>query len=453
MRALNSLAVVGLVASLLMSTAVGCTADSTEEVSSTGSDALKAPVGDPSIAIEWDAKTFQVDPLPSVNRSLALVHIAQFDAVNAITKKYVPWGGIQPAVSSSASKEAAAVQAAYRVLLNRYGGGNSPSPTTAQQAVRDKIVPLRTAHLAAIADGQAKTDGIAVGDAVGGAVLGARATDNYSLPNPTTYSEVGSDPENGTDPDDYQLTPPGFVNPVNQLASQWKPFAMNTADQFRPEPPPAITDGKFTKDFNEVKEVGRACPDPNNCARTPEQTAIANFFIELSGPAMFRLARTVVGNEKFDLDTAVRFFAHLAIANADGVQSVFDAKYTYDFVRPITAIRNAAADGNPDTDAEAGWTPHLVTPNHPEYSAGHPCITNSMVQVFEKYFGQNYAFDATSTSSPVILHFGSFQQLADTVQDARIWGGIHYRNSVEVAGRQGRAVGKWVLASQLQPVE
>lgn len=425
-------AIFTLVATGCATTASETAVTETESVDSTASS-LRWRTGNPKVVVDWDALVFQLDATGGVTRSLALVHLAQFDAVNSISGRYKAYLTSE-AAPAGANADAAAVAAAARILGLRY---TTPTAVTA-------INTLRTSSLAAIPDGQGKDDGIALGETVAQALWNARLTDKYNLPNPATYAA-------GTDPDDYQLTPPNFLNPVNQLAGQWVPFALQSASQFRPEPPPALSSRKFERDFDEVKTVGGPCPDPNVCARTPAQTEVAQFFVEQSHPAFFRLARTIVTNEQLSIEDATRFFAHLSLAMVDGVQSVFEAKYTYNFVRPVTAIRNAASDGNPDTVADPTWLPGLTTtPQHPEYPAGHPWISNSMLSVFKAYFGPHYPVALTSTTKPgVTLNFSSWKDISDTIEDARVWAGFHYRNTDEVSSRQGKKVGKYVLDNYL----
>lgn len=438
MRVFGRLQVLGLGILLLGASAAGCSsADEGTAATAEGrvgetKEALRWSHGSPAIVVDWDARLFAIDPTPAKDRMLAIMHLAMFDAVNSIYRDYEPYKYLETTPEGT-SAEAAAAQAAYRVLIRRY-----PAAAAAIEA-------QRTASLATVADGQPKTDGITLGDKVANQLFDFRSTDKYSLPNPL-YTP-------GPDPDDYKPTPPGFVNPVNQNASIWVPFAVETADQFRPGPPKAITSRQFTKDYNEVKSIGVACPDPTACARTPEQTSIAQFFIEQAHPLMFRAARGIVTREGFSLYDAARLFAYLSLAQIDAAQTVFDSKYAYNLLRPVTAIRQGETDGNPRTAGDAAWTPLLVTPPHPEYGAGHPWVSGALIVVMKAFFGEHYPLDMTSATSPYVLHIDRWKDFAESSADARVWGGIHYRTTTEISIRQGKKVGKYIVKNYLRRAE
>lgn len=437
MRVFGRLQVLGLGILLLGVSTAGCSSAGESTASAEGtvaetSEALRWSHGSPAIVVDWDAFLFGLDPTPAKDRMLAIMHLAQFDAVNSIYRDYDAYKFLE-ATPAGTSAEAAAVQAAYRVLIRRY-----PASAAAIEA-------RRTASLATVADGPSKTDGITLGDKVGNQLFDLRATDKYSLPNPVYVP--------GTEADDYKLTPPGFVNPVNQNADLWVPFAVASPDQFRPGPPKAITSRQFTKDYIEVKTIGAACPDPTVCARTPEQTSITQFFIEQAHPLLFRAARGIVTREGFSLYDATRLFAYLSLAEIDAAQTVFDSKYAYDFLRPVTAIRQGETDGNPQTAGDPAWTPLLVTPPHPEYGAGHPWVSGALLVVLKAYFGEHYPLDLTSSTSPYVLHIDRWSDFADDCANARVWGGIHYRTTTEVSGRQGKKVGKYIVKNYLRRAE
>jgi hypothetical protein len=424
MRTISWLSRAALCATTVLTThLVGCSAGAEPDADAENVATAEAAVtvASPAIAVDWNRLALQVDP---AQRTVTIVHLAMFDAINAIEGEYEPYSYRAPA-PRGASSAAAAVQAAYRALI---------SLVPAQAAA---IEAQRTASLATIPDGPSKTSGIAVGDAVGAAIVAQRSTDKYNLPNPVYVP--------GTGPDDYQLTPPGFVNPIQQNAGLWTPFALKSADQFRGNGPPNITSGKFASDFNEVKTKGVACPDPTACPRTPAETDVARFFIELPWQQLFRVARDAATAEGFDLYTAARFFALLGIAQADAQQSVFETKYHYNFLRPVTAIRQAATDGNPATDADPTWNSLLPAPPHPEYPSAHAVIQFAMVQVFEEFLGRHYGFDVTSTTSPTPRHFSSFEEIGDLGKEARILGGIHFREAVEDGEKQGIKVGDYIV--------
>lgn len=433
MRLIGRLQALGLGILVLGITTSGCASaaapESDEGTVAETSEALRWNHGSPAIVVDWDALLFTIDPTPGKDRMLAIMHLSMFDAVNSIYRDYDAYKYLETAPAGT-SAEAAATQAAYRVLIRRY-----PAAAAAIEA-------QRTASLATVPDGTSKNDGITLGDTVANKLFDFRATDKYNLPNPI-YTP-------GTGADDYQLTPPGFVNPVNQNVDLFLPFAVESPDQFRPGPPNAITSKKFAQDYNEVKVIGQACPDPTACARTPEQTSIATFFIEQAHPLLFRAARRIVTTEGFSLYDATRLFAYLTLAEIDAAQTVFDSKYEYDFLRPVTAIRQGETDGNPGTAGDPTWTPLLVTPPHPEYGAGHPWVSGALLVVMRSFFGEHYPIDLTSSTSPYVLHIERWSDFADNVANARVWGGIHYRNTVEVSARQGKKVGRYVVRNYLR---
>jgi hypothetical protein len=254
----------------------------------------------------------------------------------------------------------------------------------------------------------------------------------------------------GTEPGDYQLTPPNFPAPVNTGAGLWTPFAMTSASQFRPNGPPALHTGRYAKELEEVRALGTADP----LLRTPEQDLIANWHREQGQFQLNRIAREAVTGGTFDLLTSARLFALLNVATMDAVQSVFEAKYVYDFWRPITAIRGADTDGNRATAADPTWAPFLgVTPPHPEYPAAHAVVHAAGVTVLEAFLGHHYSFDATSATVPGAVR--SFDSLAALLEDAklgRVYGGIHFRSALDEGARQGKKLGQWVLKTVLEPL-
>ncbi len=429
----------GFSVALLTVSVAGCSADATSEKLTSHESALTHwTTGSPKHVVDWDSAAFAL-PGPLQARTLAILHPAQFDAINSIVRRYEPFKFQEPA-SANASTEAAAIQAAYRVILRV-----NPAGAATYDA-------LRASGLATIPDGPTKDEGVAVGDAVGNAMFESRVGDGSALP-PPPYTPLDG-------PQYYQLTPPNFAQPVNTGLSAVRPFTLLSADQFLPPPPraqeePILHDPTWTRDFNEVKTVGRFCSDPNDCPRTVEQHNVARFFNELAHQTFFRMARKLATEEQMSLYDAARFFSHLALANYDGSIGCFQGKYAYNMVRPVTAIRNAANDGNAETEAEANWLPGLtVTPNHPEYPAGHGYISGSMLPVMEAYFGQTHSVDLTSNSAQdVVLHFDRWSDMQDAITNARVWAGFHYRTTMEISGTWGNKVGKWVVNNTMRKVD
>jgi hypothetical protein len=375
------------------------------------------------LVTDWQLTTLAVQ-VPANIRTLAMVHIAMFDALNSVTPLYHPYAVSLPG-AGSASPEAAAAAAAYGVLIRLL---------PAQQLALDAAL---AASLATVPDGPAKAEGLAIGDAVADAIYMLRLDDGIPTPGPP-YVPGGA-------PGDYQLTPPNFMAPVNTGAGSQTPFAMTGASQFRPNGPPRLSSHRYAWELEEVRLLGTADPT----MRTEEQNLIADWHREQF--ALNRVARAAVAEIGFDLLTSARLFALLNIAMADAVISVFEAKYVYDFWRPITAIRAADIDGNRATAADPTWAPYLViTPPHPEYPAAHAVVTGAAATVLERFLGHHYGFTTTSATAPGERFFEDLASYVEDVKLARIYGGIHFRTALEEGAKQGKKVGKWVLKTQLR---
>ena len=293
--------------------------------------------------LEWNALAVEATRVARLSpnaqtRALAMVHGAVFDAVNGIEGGYAPYLVTRHA-PSWASEEAAAAVAAHDVLV-----GLMP----AQQATLDTAL---ASSLAAVPDGRAEDAGVAYGKLVAGRMLAERADDGST--DVVTYVP-------GTGPDDWQPTPPSNAAAALPQWATVEPFGINSPDQFRADPPPAITSPEFTAAFNQMKAIGAA----NSTTRTAEQTDIARFWAGPSGtvqpPGHWNsIARGVAGAQGNSLAQNARMFALLNIGMADALITAWDTKYEYSFVRPVTAIRNADNDGNPDTAADPAWSPLL----------------------------------------------------------------------------------------------
>ena len=380
------------------------------------------------VVTDWNLHTFASGG-PQGQRTLAMVHLAMFDAMNAVAPRYRPYLNL-PAPPDGTLAEAAGASAAHGVLVRLF-----PAQAAALGA---KLA----ASLAALPDGPGKTDGVVYGDMVAQALYDARLADNILAPGPV-YVSTG-------EPGNYQLTTPGPPQPVNSGAPSWIPFAMTSASQFRPGPPPELTSVRYARDVNETREWGGTVSVFRSAA--DDQTAL--WMTEQSPFSLNRVARAEVATDGRDALAHARLFALLNVAFADAATAVFDAKYTYLRWRPMTAIRNADLDDNDRTALDAGWSPFLATPPHPEYPAAHGTVTTAGTRVLERYFGQHYAFDATSPAVPgVVRTYESFDAFAEDAGNARIFGGMHYRDSIEVGQRQGKSVGNWVMGNYLQPLE
>jgi hypothetical protein len=354
---------------------------------------------------------------------MAIVHTAMFDAINSIEGGYKPYHAKVTAPQGS-SPEAAAVAAAHAALVKLF-----PELKT--------MLDAEYANSLASLPDSGKQAGIAVGEKVAAEILAFRNSD-------------GSDAPNKIRP----VTTPGtYVVTSLPLATDWstvKPWAMEKSSQFRPGPPPALTSSDWARDYNEIRTLGAK----NSTIRTPEQTTMARFWI-ITGPASWDpMVRELAASPNRKLIENARLFALVEMAAADAYISVFDAKYTFNFWRPITAIRNGDLGGNKDVAREEDWQPLIETPMHPEYPCAH-CITSAAVaSVLEAEFGTNpVVLSMKSPTAPgVVRTWTSFKDYTDEVSAARVYGGIHYRNSTMVGQAMGRKIGELVVNNNLKPV-
>jgi hypothetical protein len=362
-------------------------------------------------------------------RTLAMLHAAIFDAVNSVDHSYKPYA-IDLQAPTGASPEAAAAAAAHRVLVTLI-------PT--QLANLDAAY---VASLAAIPDGSSKTDGITVGETVAAGILALRSADGSSLNLPYTQPPA---------PGVWQPTPPGFLPAAAVAWGDVTPFTLRSGTQFLSEGPPALTDEAYTADFNEVKSLGAI----NSTARTPDQTEAAQFWLENSDLTWNLIARLAANANQNSLSQNARLFALLNLAAADALISGYKTKYTYNFWRPITAIRAADTDGNDDTTADPTWTPLAVTPAHPDYISNHAVYSAAAANVLALVFADdNFDFSISTSTSPngAVRSYHSFSQAANECGLARIWVGYHFHTAVRHGLSQGKQIGRFAFEHYLKPV-
>ena len=364
-------------------------------------------------------------------RNFSILHAAIFDAVNNIDPDFSPYLVRLGDVPRHASEIAAADQAAHDVLVSLYPTFQASLDTELQQ------------DLTQLPDGDRKADGIAVGQAVASQLLAARANDGANATQPPYVP--------GTQPGDYQLTPPNFA-PAD--FTQWPnvtPFALKQADEFRPGPPPALTSDLYTKVFNEVKDLGII----DSTTRTADQTQIGEFWNGNIQDFWNEIAQTAALAHHLNLEHSARLFALLNISLADTAIAFFEAKYTYNFWRPVTAIQLAGTDGNPLTDPNTTWSPLSVkTAPDPSYPGAHSAISEASATVLSFYFGDSFTFDVTSESLPgVTRHFSSFSAAAQEAGLSRIYAGQHFRTDHRAGKNLGRRVAQSIDNRILAPEE
>jgi hypothetical protein len=362
------------------------------------------------------AKMFQAESFIYMGYESAAV----YDAVNSIDHRYQPYA-VRVHAPRGASPEAAAAAAAYTILSNYL---------PAQQSTFDAAYAT---SLATIPDGQAKLDGIDVGTHVATALISLRADDGRN-------AAITFTPTPG--PGVWRPTPPGFAAAQTPWVGQMRPFLLRNAGQFLPGPPPALTSARYARDYNEIKAMGSS----TSTVRTPEQTSVALFWSANVNVQYNGEFRRLVQQNGLGLDDAVRLFAMGNLIGADSLIACMNAKYTYGFWRPVTAIPAGDTDGNPATAADPTWTPLLTTPNHPEYPAAHGCLTSAEASVFAAFFHtRDINIDLDSSVTGTTRHFATVDDLRTEIVNARLWGGLHFRNSSEVGVRLGRRVAGWAL--------
>jgi hypothetical protein len=345
-----------------------------------------------------------------------------FEAVNAMERRYSSYR-LNLTAARNVSKEAAAATAAHAVLIALH--------PDEQEAVNAAL----QASLAAVPEGDAKVAGVAFGKKVAAEILAMRAKDGATAPEsyrPQTVAGV------------YVPT----VIPAGSTYGRVTPWFMSSGSQFRPAPPPVLSSATWARDVNEIRDFGGSA----NSKRTAEQTDIGRFWFVTGPQAWNPIARQLVTVKKLDIVDSARLFALVAIAADDAFIAVFDAKYHYNFWRPITAIRNADLSDNPATSHEAGWLPLGDTPMHPEYPCAH-CITSSAAAaVLQSAFGNDIPeVSMTSITAPgVTRRWKRLQDYADEVALARIYGGFHYRFSNVTAQEMGRRIAELAVNTQLR---
>ncbi|RSL19088.1 PAP2 superfamily protein [Edaphobacter aggregans] len=370
-------------------------------------------------------------------RYAAIVQLAVFESVNAITGEYRPYLGtiVAPA---GACPEASAIQAAYRVLSTYF-------PASAST-----LLTARANSLALIPDGQAKSDGIATGDAAALAMIALRANDGSS---PAQFKIPGP-----AVPGEYQATPScPFVNGIAVgILFQWQnltPFGIPSVSEFLLDPPPALDSNQYAKTYNEVKAVGSA--SANSTERPQDRADVVLYYAASSPTQVFnQAARQVVAEEGWhSLSENARAFALINMALSDGAVTTFFNKYHYNFWRPETAIHAGDTDGNRKTDADPNWVPFIPAPCFPSYPSAHGTLSGAGAEVMRRLYGEaGHAITLSNPAVPtIVLHYGSFRQITDDISDARVYGGIHFRTDQDAGARLGRAVGTAIYKNNLRP--
>jgi hypothetical protein len=365
-------------------------------------------------------------------RSFAIMHAAIYDAVDAIDGTHAPYAVSLMGASRLASQEAAAGAAAHEVLLALYPAFQSLLDARLQES------------LAEVPDGPDKDDGVAVGQGVAGRMLALRGDDGSGAqPAPFTF---------GSNPGDYRSTPPNF--PTQPQFVHWsgvRPFALESASQFRPEPPPPLTSRAYSAAFDEVRSLGSA----NGTTATADQALAGRFWNGAIQNYWNEIAQTAAVAHGLSTAETARLFALLDLTFADAVIAFYDAKYTYTFWRPVTAVRAADTDGNRHTEGDPTWLPEVTnTPPDPSYPGAHAVISAAGATVLSAFFGQDrFDFGVTSEILPGIERsFTRFSEAAGEATSSRVFAGVHFPFDLTAGRRLGRQVAKFVDERLLLPL-
>jgi PAP2 superfamily len=365
----------------------------------------------------------------------AYVDVAMYDAVIAIDHGFQPFA-VRVDAPHGASEDAAAASAAHDVLVHYF-----PSQATSLDAAL-------ASSLASIADGQSKRDGINVGQAVATQWLAMRSGDGLEAP--LTYTP-GHGPGKWEPVPTYPAPPPNTPPaPVGVWMTQFKPFALASADQFLADipPPPPLKSTVWARNFNLTKSYG----EQNSTVRTAAQTEIGRFWTDDAAAQYSRAFRSLVASQGLSTAAAARLAAMYSVAASDAVTACMNAKYHFAFWRPYTAIHDADTDANRDTVADPNWVPLAVTPGHPEYPANHGCVTQAVMDALTAFFDTDeIPYSVTSAVTGTTHSFNSFEDVVTEVDNARTYGGMHYRHSVKQGNRLGRLVTEYMLRRHFKP--
>lgn len=428
----SSMLALGLVGALVVPALGGAAASMAPRPGVDPPAATAARPPDASVAA-WDAigtQAFTAAGLtPAEGHTIfAYVAIAVYDAVMAVQEDYQPFAVDLDAPAGSSAE--AAVAAAAHAMLVHYLPGQAA-------AIVD---PAYAASIAGLPATQATIDGLAIGEQVAAAFIALRADDGfraaatYNAPNPPVAGA---------------WLPTAATPPIGPYLGLMRPFALDTADQFRPAGPPALTSKQWARDYAEVKAIGSAA----STKRSASQTLAARFWAEPPVQQARGSFRRFVLDHALDVVDASRFMAMMSVTFADGLIACFEAKYHYAFWRPVTAIRAGDTDGNAATVGDAAWAPLLGTPNHPEYPSAHSCITPAAGIVIARFLGtDDIDFTIPSLTGLGDRHFATAKALETEVSNARVWGGIHFRSAVDDGSTIAHKTASFVLAHSFKAV-
>jgi PAP2 superfamily len=389
----------------------------------------------PDPVLEWigvmNTTILTAGTAPNVTgRVVGLVSASVFDAVNGIEPRFRPLH-VKPDAPHNASQRAAAIQAAYGILMNFYG--------TQQGAILTSQHDASLAALASTEKPESIAAGVAWGQSVADAIWAWRLTDGFA-PTPPPFFGVQSIAGTPNSLGFWRPTPPANASGATPQLATITPWVLTRPSQFRLPPPLALNNPDYVADLNELRKMGSL----SSTSRSSEQTEVALFWALNTPLAWNRIAAQLSAARGLSLTENAHLFAVLNVTLADAITACWDSKYRYIFWRPVTAIRAGAAPGDPDAD----WRPLLDsltgTPPHPEYPSAHSTYSGAAAFILAAAFGENTAFSLTSEIRPGTRSYASFSEAIAEIADARVFGGIHLRSSCARGNSLGRAVADYV---------
>jgi hypothetical protein len=382
-----------------------------------GAQPLLDPIDEWSVAASAAVAAAGMPPLRRPI-TLAILHLAMYDAVSAVTGDREPYAGPAPVVTH-ASAPAAAIEAGYHILLVEI-----PSRQADLNLVYQRL-------RSQIADSPEKVNGTAAGAEAAQRLLTLRRNDGRNLTVPYVP---------GSGPATWIPTPPEFLPSTSAFLARVTPFTMDSPSQFRPAGPPRLDSKAWVRDYDEVKTLGVN----DGSTRTVEQTATALFWEPLAGTVWTPTIRRVAREQSLDLGASARLHAAAFAAFADSVIACWDAKFHFNFWRPVTAIRAGETDGNNRTAPDPAWQPLAPTPNFSEYPSGHTCVSAAVAHTIEDFFRHDIVIPARNVTTGEERFYAKASELVDEVVEARMLLGLHFRAGDEDGADIGRRIARQI---------
>lgn len=432
------LAVATLVSSITLSLCLAINVRA-QEVGAQGQDAPEMNASGENVVLRWNRILRETISTPGQHpptifpvRSFAMMHAAMFDAVNSIDGGCTPYLAKVPA-RRWASQDAAAAQAAHDVLAALY-------------PARQNVFATELAESLGGISWVRAWEGIRVGRTAAATLLATRANDGWNVAPPPFVLPPS--------PGNWQPTPPASAPAGFTQFPQVTPFALTSGAQFAPNPPPALASARYAADLNEVKALGSA----TSATRTADQTQIARLWANVNTPTTVwfvwnNVARAVAVSRGQTTAQNARLFALLNIAFHDALQTTMASKFVHGLWRPVTAIRRADEDGNPDTEPDANWSPLIGSPPYPTYAGNHAAIGTSQSTILGLFFGRDdIPFEHTwEGAGGATRSYEGFTVMANEEERSRVYGGIHFTFD-QVAGQSaGRNVANYVFLNFMKP--